>query len=140
MRTTKEIPFCGSTLPKGVEVFVLSRSVSRHSRDVPKGPNNAPPGDFDPCRYLVTESDGSLTAIFPSMKLGGFLGFGYGARTCPGRTYSEGLSYAVLVAALQKFSWTLKPNHPKARIIFDVVMTPDCEVELVLTERVATKA
>ena len=137
--TTNEIPFCGTVLPKGTDAIVLARSVSWQSSDVPKGPNNSPPTAFDPARYLVTEEDGSLRSIFPSTKLGGFLGFGHGVRSCPGRVYSEGLSYAILVAALQTFAWTLKPDHPKAKFIFDVVMTPECDVQLDFKKRDGVK-
>jgi cytochrome P450 len=118
LHTSQAIPFCATTLPKGVDVFVLSRYVSLRSKDVPKGPNDAPPDVFDPARYLVTDADtGKLKAIFPSTKLGGFLGFGHGVRSCPGRTYSEALSLAVLVATLHNFSWTLAPDHPEVKFI-----------------------
>ena len=137
--TTKEIPFCGTVLPKGTDVIVLVRPVSWQSSDVPTGPNDSPPTAFDSARYLVTEEDGSLRSVFPSTRLGGFLGFGHGVRSCPGRVYSEGLSYAILVAALQTFTWTLKPDHPKANFVFDVVMTPDCDVQLDFQKRDAIK-
>jgi cytochrome P450 len=122
-------------LPKGTDVVVLSRPVSWQSSDVPRGPNDSPPSDFDPARYLVAAADGSLTSVFPNTKLGGFLGFGHGARACPGRTYSEALSYAVLVAVLQAFTWCLTPDHPKPRFIFDIIMSPDCDINLALTKR-----
>ncbi|GKY91262.1 hypothetical protein MPSEU_000098800 [Mayamaea pseudoterrestris] len=135
LTSNKDIPFFGSTLPKGADIMIMTRAISWTSSDVPRGPNDSPPNTFDVARYLVTEEDGLLSSIFPNTRLGGFLGFGHGVRACPGRTYSEALSYVVLVAALQAFTWMLAPNHPKARFIFDVVMTPDCDVRLQLTKR-----
>ncbi|GKY91163.1 hypothetical protein MPSEU_000089100 [Mayamaea pseudoterrestris] len=132
---TQDVPFCGTTLPKGADIVILGRSITWKSSDLPKGPNNAPPDKFDAARYLVTEEDGSLSSIFPNTRLGGFLGFGHGVRACPGRTYSEALSYAVLIAVFQAFTWTLAPEHPNARFIFDIVMTPGYDVQLVLTKR-----
>ena len=115
--------------------MILSRPVSWQSSDVPKGPNDSPPSVFDPSRYLVTEADGSLSSVFPGTRLGGFLSFGHGVRACPGRAYTEALSYTVLVSVLQSFSFTLTPGHPKAHFVYDVVMAPDCDVKLALTRR-----
>jgi cytochrome P450 len=138
--TKEEIPFCGTTLPKGTDIVVLSRSVSWSSKEVPQGPNNSTAKIFDASRYLVTDPDtGATSSVFPSTKLGGFTPFGHGVRSCPGRTYSEALSYAVLVAVLQAFTWTLTPDHPKVGFVFSIVMVPDCDIQLVLTKRDPTK-
>jgi cytochrome P450 len=133
---SEPIPFYGTTLPRGQDVIVLSRSVTRQSRDVPSGPNNSPPSIFDPCRYLVEDPNvGETVSIFPATKLGGFLGFGHGVRSCPGRTYSEALSYATLAIALQNLTWTLAPNHCPVNFIFDLVMAPDCDIQLEVQRR-----
>ena len=134
--TTEAIPFCGTTLPKGADIVILTRSVSRQSSDVPLGPNNSPPSVFDPSRYLVQNPDtGCLACVSPSTSLGGFLGFGYGVRSCPGRVYSEALSYTTLVSALQRLSWTLAPDHPQVQFVFDVVYAPAGDIQLVIQRR-----
>ena len=124
-------------LPKGTDIMILTRSVSWQSSNVPRGPRELPAHVFDSYRYLAIDSNDTISSVSPSTKLGGFLSFGHGVRACPGRVYSEALSYIVLVAVLQTFSFQLAPNHPKARFVYDVVMAPDCDVRLALTLRTA---
>ena len=137
MYTDTEIPFCGTTLPRGTDIVVLTRYISKRSEDVPRGPQDSPPDVFDPCRYLAEDETGALTTVSPNNQLGGFLGFGHGVRACPGRTYTEALSYVILAAALQHFTWSVAPGHPAPRLVFDVVVTTDTDVPLVFARRTA---
>jgi cytochrome P450 len=106
------------------------------SKDVPIGPNGEVPSEFCPTRYLVKDPDtGHLSSLTPSTKAGGFMVFGHGMRSCPGRTYSEAFSYLLLASLLQTFNVELAPNHPEPRMEFDIVMVPDCGVSLQLTKR-----
>lgn len=100
---TQQIPFCGSFLSPGTDIIVLGRRIALSSQDVPLGPHSSRPQMFDPRRYIVSGVDG-IQAVSPSVKQGGFLAFGHGVRSCPGRIYSEALSYTVLVSLLQHFS------------------------------------
>jgi cytochrome P450 len=138
--TLVDIPFCGTTLPTGTKVMVMSHYISTNSispsSKVPLGPNNEAPHVFCPERYLVQSEDGSFTCPNPQTQGGAFLTFGNGVRACPGRMYAEALSYIVLASLLGAFDWELAPNHPiSSKIIFDLVLMPDCEVYLKLTPR-----
>ncbi|CAB9510934.1 LUTEIN DEFICIENT 5, chloroplastic [Seminavis robusta] len=149
LRVAEEIPFCGSTmLLPGQDVLVLGRylSVKPDATDVPLGPDNAPPTEFNHQRYLVPlETEDSdcnndnkdiqkWTCPGPSDKSTGFLNFGHGVRKCPGRVFSEAFSYYVLIAILQNFQFELAPNQPPVKIVFDSVMTPDTQIQLKLTK------
>lgn len=135
-RTVKDVPLAGSILPAYTNVFVLSRyvAVSKSASDVPAGPNDSLPDAFDPRRWIVQES-GKLSCPGPNPKSTSFLTFGYGLRSCPGRNYSEALSLCILVKALQAFEMALKPGHAVPKFVQDATMAPDCEIELILTQR-----
>ena len=143
LEVTRDIPVAGSIMPKGSHVFVMSRYMSispmvTPPKDVPPGPRNAPHTEFCPRRWLVETKDGSKPALSTtspsSYNSTGFMGFGFGQRSCPGRHYSESLSYCILVEFLQTFGpFTLAPGVPKdAKFITNVLMVPDCKVRLSL--------
>ena len=144
LSTVADIPFCGTTLRAGQDIFMLNRYCSTQltspSKDVPTtGLDNStamPPNEFNPYRYLFRDEKGALTCPDPSTKASGFLSFGYGVRACPGRQYSEVLSYCVLTAILQTFEFELAPNHPTVDQLYDARMiSPSCEIQLKLTKR-----
>jgi cytochrome P450 len=139
LEANADIPFMDTVLERGTNIIVLDRYLSTQRKSpaaaVPLGPDNAPPSDFNHRRY-VEKVDGKATCPNPSTKEMAFLPFGQGARACPGRSYSEILSYCVLVSLLQTFTFTLKANHPKVKILFDsVAMLPNKDIELELTPR-----
>ena len=131
LETQAEIPFCGTKLAKGQSIFILMRYSSTQSHSPSKDVPQENPHEFNPRRYLVTE-DGQLTCPNPSAQRGGFLAFGHGVRSCPGRRYSELLSYCVLIATLQTFRFEL--DCP-VKIIYDsVMMSPDKPVKLKMSK------
>jgi cytochrome P450 len=66
----------------------------------------------------------------------GFLGFCRGVKTCPGRSYSEVLSSAVLIKMLQTFEdIELAPGHSPVKLVEDTVLAPDKDIQLKLTPR-----
>jgi cytochrome P450 len=141
-QAVREVTFCGTKLPKGTNFMILLKYIGNQtiapSADVPLGPNGEVPSEFCPTRYLVKDPDtGGLSSLTPSTKAGGFMVFGHGMRSCPGRTYSEAFSYLLLASILQTFNVELAPNHPEPKMVFDVVMVPDCGVSLQLTKRTA---
>jgi len=71
----------------------------------------------------------------PNTKHAAFLAFGHGVRSCPGRSYSEILSYAVLIRLLQTFHIDLTPHHPPVTITGNTLMAPDRDLHLRLTPR-----
>ncbi|CAB9512592.1 synthase [Seminavis robusta] len=122
LQPAKDIPFCGTTLPKGSRVLIFLRHIMLQQKSpaegVPTGPDNAPPQVFSYRRYLVPADENTTTSkeqkwqcIGPLTKGFSFLPFGHGVRTCPGRLYSEILSYAILIKLLQTFEFELAPNH-----------------------------
>jgi cytochrome P450 len=140
LQADREVTFCGTKLPKGTNFMVMLKYIGNQtiapSKDVPIGPNGEVPSEFCPTRYLVKDPDtGHLSSLTPSTKAGGFMVFGHGMRSCPGRTYSEAFSYLLLASLLQTFNVELAPNHPEPRMEFDIVMVPDCGVSLQLTKR-----
>jgi cytochrome P450 len=140
LRADREVTFCGTKLPKGTNFMLMLKYIGNQtiapSKDVPIGPNGEVPSEFCPTRYLVKDPDtGHLSSLTPSTKAGGFMVFGHGMRSCPGRTYSEAFSYLLLASLLQTFNVELAPNHPEPRMEFDIVMVPDCGVSLQLTKR-----
>jgi cytochrome P450 len=145
LQADREVTFCGTKLPKGTNFLLLLKYIGNQtiapSADVPPGPNGEVPSEFCPTRYLVKDADtGRLSSLTPSTKAGGFMVFGHGMRSCPGRTYSETFSYLLLATILQTFDVELAPNHPEPKMVFDIVMVPDCGVSLQLTKRtVASK-
>jgi cytochrome P450 len=140
LRADREVTFCGTKLPKGTNFMLMLKYIGNQtiapSKDVPIGPNGEVPSEFCPARYLVEDPDtGHLSSLTPSTKAGGFMVFGHGMRSCPGRTYSEAFSYLLLASLLQTFTVELAPNHPEPKMEFDIVMVPDCGVSLQLTKR-----
>eukprot|EP00581_Thalassiosira_minuscula_P009557 CAMPEP_0183702028 /NCGR_PEP_ID=MMETSP0737-20130205/263_1 /TAXON_ID=385413 /ORGANISM="Thalassiosira miniscula, Strain CCMP1093" /LENGTH=454 /DNA_ID=CAMNT_0025928561 /DNA_START=216 /DNA_END=1580 /DNA_ORIENTATION=- len=130
-----DIKFAGTTLPRGTNIFVLLNYISNHkSNHVPIGPSGKEPDQFCPYRFLQYSANGDLSCSDPNNKSGAFLGFGFGARKCPGRTYSEVLSYLVLVSVLKTFEWKLAPDHPEVKFHNDVVICPACEIQLTMTK------
>jgi cytochrome P450 len=141
LRADREVTFCGTKLPKGTNFMLMLKYIGNQtiapSKDVPIGPNGEVPSEFCSTRYLVKDPDtGHLSSLTPSTKAGGFMVFGHGMRSCPGRTYSEAFSYLLLASLLQTFNVELAPNHPEPKMEFDIVMVPDCGVSLQLTKRV----
>lgn len=141
LSTVEEIPFCGTTLPAGQDIFMLNRYYSTQTKnptsDVPTGVGQAmPSNEFHPYRYLVKNEKGDSVCPDPSNKATGFLPFGYGVRMCPGRRYSEILSYSALIAILQTFDFELAPNHPSVEQVYDAIaISPSCDIQLQLTKR-----
>jgi cytochrome P450 len=140
LQADREVTFLGTKLPKGTNFIILMKYVGNQtiapSKDVPLGPNGEIPSEFCSTRYLVKDPDtGHLSTLTPSTKAGGFMVFGHGMRSCPGRTYSEAFSYLVLASLLQTFDVELAPNHPEPKMEFDIIMVPDCGVSLQLTKR-----
>jgi len=153
MTTHVAVPFCGDTLPAGTHVICMAQYIACNricpSSSVPLGPNGEAPHVFCPERYLVErnnnntnsnskeDSGKTLESMNPVVRGGGFNGFGFGIRACPGRSYSEALSYIVLVSLLQTFdSFALAPHcDPDADIVDDVILVPDCKVELMMRIR-----
>ncbi|CAB9507093.1 P450 4V2 [Seminavis robusta] len=62
---TQDIPFCGTTLPKGTRILIFLRQVMLQkdspAAGVPSGPDDAPPHVFSPRRYLVPVNKDSTT-------------------------------------------------------------------------------
>jgi cytochrome P450 len=145
LQAERDVTFCGTKLPKGTNFMLMLKYIGNQmiapSKDVPIGPNGEVPSEFCPIRYLVKDPDtGRLSSLTPSTKAGGFMAFGHGMRSCPGRTYSEAFSYLILASILQTFNVELAPNHPEPKMEYDIVMVPDCGVSLQLTKRdVASK-
>jgi cytochrome P450 len=141
LKPNKDIDFCGGKLRKGEDVLLCSRYLTTSDKSqvtgIPHGPNGEPPSVFCPARYLVQDNDtGKTTTITPkpgSLAIGTF---GSGVRTCPGRTYTEALSYCVLIRVLQTFELALPLDFPEnPQLLNQNVMVLDCPVQLELTKR-----
>ena len=138
LETSDEINLSnGGVLPAGQSLWILNRycGMQKHaaSKHVPRGPDDAPPQVFNARRYLQqNEKNGKLICPPPSTEGMAFTPFGYGVRACPGRRYSEALSYCFLAALLQEFSnIQLTPHHPSTKLIYDAVaMVPDKDIQL----------
>ena len=148
LKTVEAIPFCGDTLSAHQEIMILSRYLSMQTEnppnDVPFGPDNLPPSAFSHRRYLVPAEESNeqgtkdenyqkWTCRNPNPRSTSFMSFGHGARVCPGRVYSEVLSYCFLIFTLQNFEFELAPNHPPVKIVFESVMATNCELQLKMT-------
>lgn len=137
LETQAKIPFHGYQLSKGQSVFVLLRHSSTQknqpSKDVPMENSH----EFNPRRYLEKDvTTGETVCVSPITGNGGFLSFGHGARSCPGRRYSELLSYCVLISILQNFDLELAPDQESVQIVYDaVMMSPKQDIQLKLTPR-----
>jgi len=84
------------------------------------------------------EDTGSLACPSPSFKTNSFLPFGHGTRSCPGRIYSEVLSFVFLGTVLQNFEWTLADGmDPKARFVPDVMLIPEGGTRISVKKRVS---
>jgi len=132
LRITKDVQFHDTTIPAGHNVFVLLRYISQ-ARGSFKGSSTK---EFSPERWLERDESGNLACPTPTFREMDFTPFGYGQRACPGRTYSEALSYSILLSLLQNFEWKLAPGVPTdSKFKSDVVMIPACEVRLSMTRR-----
>jgi cytochrome P450 len=136
LQPAKDIPFAGTVLHKGTTVYIAMRYISMYAtKHAVPGPNGESPDLFCAKRFLQRDETGKLSCPDPDNKAGAFLGFGFGVRKCPGRTYSEAFSYLVLASMLKTFTWELESNHPEVRIHLNVTMSPDCDVQLNMTKR-----
>jgi len=142
LTTTKDIGFCGAKLPKRSNVILFNKYMVMNAdkarvKDVPLGPGKVSTTVFYPERYLVQEQpNGPWTCPSPKPGTLAFPGFGFGARTCPGRTYSESLTYTLLIGILQNFNVELAPGTTTdARYVFRTIMMPDFEIYLKVTKR-----
>ncbi|CAB9529472.1 Psoralen synthase (Fragment) [Seminavis robusta] len=143
LQTAADIPFCGTTLPKGSRVLIIAWHVTLQKESPPKGVpaglDNAPTTVFSPRRYLVPVDDDDSAGgqkwkcVDPITKGAAFLPFGHGVRSCPGRSYSEILSYSVLIKMLQTFKFELAPDHAPVKLIHGTVTAPDKDIQLKLT-------
>ena len=144
LETQDTIPFCKNhELGKRQNLFILIRYCSIQkiapSKDVPQSDGIAPPHEFDHRRYLVRDPQtGQVTgSVSPTTRKGAFLNFGHGVRSCPGRRYSELISYCVMISALQHFHMTLDPLlQDKVDFVYDAVMlSPKQDIRLILAPR-----
>jgi len=141
--TTKDIDFCGAKLPKGSNVIIFHRYMLKNAdkaqvSDIPRGPDQVSTTVFYPERYLVQqqpELDGSWTCPSPKPGSLSFAGFGLGIRSCPGRTYSEALSYCVLIAILQNMNLKPADGSVEPNYVLRTIMMPHFEICLKLTKR-----
>jgi cytochrome P450 len=140
LKVNKDIDFCGGTLRKGEDILLFSRYLTTSDKSqvtgIPHGPNGEPPSVFCSARYLVQDEGGKTTTATPKPGSLAIATFGSGVRACPGRTYSEALSYCVLIRVLQTFDLALPPDFPEnPKLLNQNVMVLDCPVQLKLTKR-----
>lgn len=141
--------FLGKTIDPGTIVFIVGTSYpfdKNKKSEVPLGPNGEPPQEFCAQRWLSTETgsdeekkdDGSASRpilIFPSNREGGFMAFGHGVRTCPGRKYAEAEMTTMLVHLLYNFRFVLAKDCPPLKLVTRFTETLDKEMKLTLTPR-----
>lgn len=142
MKSVDDIPFCNTIAPKGTQFLMMQRYMSISPKveapGIPAGPKNRPHYEFCAHRWLVPHdgADGSSWVCqSPGITNLSFMPFGYGVRSCPGRSYSEALSLLLLARALQKFKLSLPPNHPPVTFVSGTTMVPDCEIRLTFQPR-----
>lgn len=142
LQTNEDIVFKETTIPKDSQIFVHIRHCTiqknKPSKDVPFGPNNSHPSIFDPERFLEKTGEGKTgewTCPDPITTNAAFMMFGSGVKSCPGRKYSELLSYCVLVSVLQTFQdISLAPNHPPVKDTWDTIaISPNRPLQLQFT-------
>jgi len=128
--------FRGVSVQAGTTFVALSRFAGKTGgAEIPKGTNGEGPDEFSPQRWLV-EKDGVVCATPPSNKHGGYMGFGYGVRVCPGAKLAEAEAISCLVHILSKFEMMPAENHPALKQVTWFTMTYDKEVQLLLKDRV----
>lgn len=138
--TDKEIPFAGTTLPRGTEILLMLRYANVHPTHPPADLAVGQPGlgaaHFDPRRWLVSDNNtGKVGFRGPSKTSVSFLTFGIGPRSCPGRLLAETELLLCLHSLLCKFDMSLKPNHQVVGRLCKFSDDVDCDLEVVLCPR-----
>jgi cytochrome P450 len=133
--------------PKGTDFLLpLEYLGKQDDSGIPFGPNAERPAKFCPRRWLskekVVEENGKRTdekwiVTKPSAKSGVSMssGFGNGVRICPGQSLAELEATYLLARILTEFDVKLTPNHPPVKLISSFTVSPNIDINLVLTPR-----
>lgn len=142
---TELVEFHGEMIPPGTIFCALTRSQGEKAdAEVPKGPNGEGPEQFCPRRFLApstsnkkNQDDGLLTAtvVQPSNNFGGFMPFGYGLRSCPGKQFAEVEILTMLVCILKEFQIEVMKDHPPIKYVSRFTETFDEDLRLSLKMR-----
>ncbi|CAB9500073.1 Cytochrome P450 [Seminavis robusta] len=138
-----EIVLGGKTIPAYTPFLILMRYPSINkvnpSKMVPIGPKGEQPSEFCPRRWLVTTKDGALSAMTPNTTNNcSFMAFGVGARACPGRIYSEAMTFLTIISLLQRFQISLEAGHEPIFPVFMHIDTVNRDIKLQLKKRSET--
>lgn len=141
LNTSEEIEYGGKLVPPDTPFLILPRypSISKvdPSPHVPIGPSGEQPHEFCPRRFLLKDhAKGEWHTPAPNTtNNASFLAFGMGARSCPGRIYSEAMASITLVALLQRFQVSLEAHHEPIFPVFAHIDTMNCDLKVHLKQR-----
>ena len=143
--TAVDIPFCGTTLPKGSNIMAMLEyvSINPHTAPthVPTGPNGEYPDHtaFHPRRWLVHNNDKSTTNEYdcklPEVNSMSYLSFGHGRRQCLARQFAEATVAFTIAAILQSFVVDKAPNYESPGREQKFSNTPNKDIRIRLTVR-----
>ena len=141
LEPSADLDFYGETISPGTILCILTRSLGEKAdSEIPVGPNGEGPEQFCPRRWLApldqTKKDGPVTAIQPSNNFGGFMIFGHGARTCPGKSFAVLEILTILIFVLQAFEVAPVKDHPPLKVVSRFTETFDGIMRLSLKKRV----
>lgn len=140
LEVVEEIQLGGRTVEPFTPCMVLPRyptmSKVNPSKHVPLGPDNKPNHEFCPRRWLTIDKLGEVTAVTPNTATScAFNAFGNGARSCPGRIYSEAMTFIALISLVQRFEACLEDGHEEVYPKFMHIDTCSCDVKMKLKKR-----
>mmetsp|Transcript_21732 Transcript_21732/g.32982 ORF Transcript_21732/g.32982 Transcript_21732/m.32982 type:complete len:512 (+) Transcript_21732:45-1580(+) len=137
---TEKIEFHGESILPGTIFCALTRSHGEKANsEVPEGPNGEGPEQFCPRRYLVpndkASQDDGPSVVLPSNKFGGFMPFGFGLRSCPGKQFAEVEILTILFSILKTFKVEAMKDHPPIKCVSRTTETFDKDIRLSLKQR-----
>lgn len=136
--TSEDIGMLDTTVPRGQQITIFSRSIAQNpyspAKGVPSGPNGEGHLEFCPRRYLLKEGT-NLSVQHLEKNSTKFLVFGHGSRVCPDRDFSDVIVALAAVALLQNFRMELAPGHEPIGRISGLAETPDKDIRVIFSPR-----
>ena len=139
----EDIDFCGTTLPKGVNILANFQYTTLNPIDRPKGVLHGPNGEypdnteFHPRRWLVKDdkSKSGYVCAHPEKNSTAYLTFGHGRRQCPGQAFANTFICYTMVNLLRRYRLDKADGYESAGREFLLANIPDKDIRITLTKR-----
>ena len=139
----EDIPFCGTTMKKGTEIFTLLEycNVNPHHRpkNTPSGPNGEYEDHtkFQARRWLIHDKQNktAYSCQAPPINDPSFMSFGYGPQRCVGEKFGMASLTYTLSLIVRTFHLAKAEGYTSPGRKLVLVQIPDSEICVALTKR-----